>query len=270
MLTLILDIIFASVYLCKREEAVDDTYDMPGSGSRTMASALAETILQDIVTGALAPGSKLNIRELANRYQAGMIPLREAVSRLAMSGFVDAEDQRGFRVTKISRADLEDIAAVRQRIECDALRDAIESGNLEWEGALLSAFHQVNSLPVMIKDPEERVNPAWERLHDRFHATLLEGCRSKWLKRFAATLRIQSTRYRHQSALNPHAASRNIAQEHEDIVKAVLARDADRACELLKQHIGITTELVLEDIASGDTAKAEGTARSRAQARSAA
>jgi GntR family carbon starvation induced transcriptional regulator len=248
---------------------VDDMFDMPGSTGRTMASVLAETILQDIVTGVLAPGSKLKIRELADRYQAGAIPLREAVSRLAMSGFVEAEDQRGFRVTKISRADLEDITAVRQRIECDALRDAIESGNLEWEGALLAAYHQVNSLPPIIGNPE-RVNPAWDLAHDKFHSTLLEGCRSKWLKRFAATLRIQTTRYRHQSIQAPHAASRNFAQEHEDIVKAVLARDADRACELLRQHFAATTELVLEDIASGNAAKSEGTTRGRARARSTA
>ena len=86
---------------------MDMTFDDAATGgSRTMASVLADTILRDIVSGALAPGSKLKIRELADRYQAGVIPLREAVSRLAMSGFVEAEDQRGFRVTPVSRADL--------------------------------------------------------------------------------------------------------------------------------------------------------------------
>ncbi|NPT55073.1 GntR family transcriptional regulator [Paraburkholderia elongata] len=234
---------------------MDITFDSPGSTSaRTMASMLAETILQDIVTGALPPGSKLKIRELAERYQAGVIPLREAVSRLAMSGFVEAEDQRGFRVTPISRADLEDITAVRQRIESDALRDAIESGNLEWEGAVLAAFHLVNSLPTVIGDPP-RMNPEWERAHDNFHATLLAGCRSKWLKHFAATLRTQSARYRHQSLRSQDAATRDIRKEHEDIVKAVLARDAHLACELLRRHFATTTQLVLEDEAQSASSR---------------
>jgi GntR family carbon starvation induced transcriptional regulator len=246
---------------------VDDLYDTPGAASRSMASMLAEAILEDIVAGVLAPGSKLKIRELADRYQAGVIPVREAVSRLSMSGFVDAEDQRGFRVTNISRADLEDITAVRQRIECDAFRDAIESGNLEWEGAVLAAYHQINSLPVIIKDPD-RVNPMWERAHDKFHATLLAGCRSKWLKHFAATLRVQTARYRHQSIRNPHATSRDVAREHEEIVRAVLARDADRACELLTKHIAATTELVLEDLAKRKVEKSEGAVRGRAKVRS--
>ncbi len=225
---------------------MDITLDNADTGaSRTMASVLADAILQDIVTGALPPGSKLKIRELAERYQAGVIPLREAVSRLAMSGFVEAEDQRGFRVTQVSREDLEDVTSVRQCIESEALRDAIESGNLEWEGAVLSAFHQVNSLPTVIGDPP-RMNPAWERAHDNFHTTLLAGCRSKWLKHFAATLRAQTARYRHMSLGSAHAGERNVAKEHEEIVKAVLARDADLACELLVQHFAVTTQLVLE------------------------
>ncbi len=154
-----------------------------------------------------------------------------------------------------------------QRESPSPTSDAIESGNLEWEGALLAAYHQVNSIPPIIGNPE-RVNPTWDLAHDKFHSTLLEGCRSKWLKRFAATLRIQTIRYRDQSIQAPHAASRNFAQEHDDIVKAVLARDADRACELLCQHFAATTELVIEDIASDKPAKSEGAARGRTRARS--
>lgn len=233
---------------------MDMTFDdATASGSRTMASVLADTILRDIVSGALAPGSKLKIRELADRYQAGVIPLREAVSRLAMSGFVDAEDQRGFRVTPVSRADLEDITSVRQCIESEALRDAIDSGNLEWEASVLAAFHLVNSLPTVVDEPP-RMNPDWERAHDHFHATLLAGCRSKWLKHFAATLRTQTARYRHQSLRSQHAGERDVGREHEDIVKAVIARDADRACELLREHFAATAKLVLEDAASGGNA----------------
>lgn len=246
------------------------TFDNPEAGApRTMASQLADAILRDIVTGALPPGSKLKIRELADRYQASAIPLREAVSRLAMSGFVEAEDQRGFRVTQVSREDLEDVTSVRQCIESEALRDAIESGNLEWEGALLAAFHQVSNLPTVIGDPPH-MNPAWERAHDNFHTTLLAGCRSKWLKQFAATLRTQTARYRHMSLGSQHAEQRNVGKEHEDIVKAVLARDADRACALLRDHFAITSQLVLERTGESGAARKASNATVSARRRSAA
>ncbi|MCO5399067.1 GntR family transcriptional regulator [Ralstonia soli] len=223
----------------------DDRYETADSnGSRTMASALTEVILQDIVTGVLPPGSKLKIRELAERYQAGTIPLREAVSRLAMSGFVEAKDQKGFRVTPISQEDLEDITAVRQRIETDALRDAIERGGAEWEGSVLAAFHQMSCLPMTLPGHPQCLNPAWERAHDCFHATLLSGSRSKWLKQFASVLRAQSARYRHQSLRSERSPLRDVADEHQSIVKAILAHDADRACELLSAHFAATTQLL--------------------------
>ncbi|WZB63375.1 GntR family transcriptional regulator [Achromobacter xylosoxidans] len=69
---------------------------------RTAASALANDIRADIISGHLPPGGRLRIKELCERYGSGAIPLREALSRLATSGFVVAEDQRGFRVADVS------------------------------------------------------------------------------------------------------------------------------------------------------------------------
>ncbi|MEG1055278.1 MAG: GntR family transcriptional regulator, partial [Janthinobacterium sp.] len=106
---------------------------------RTMASMLADRIRDDIIAGALAPESKLRLKDLSVRYDAGVIPLREALSRLAMTGFVRAEDQRGFRVTGISTEELNDITQTRQRIETDALSNAIAHGDIEWEGRMLSS-----------------------------------------------------------------------------------------------------------------------------------
>lgn len=80
---------------------------------------------------------------------------------------------------------------------------------------------------------------------------LIAGCRSKWLKHFAAMLRVQTARYRHRSIRSRHAPSRDIAKEHEEIVRAVLARDADRACALLSEHFAVTARLVLDDVDQG-------------------
>lgn len=52
--------------------------------------AFEYAILQDIVTGAAPAGSKLKIRELADRNEAGVIPLHDAVARIAMSARVAA------------------------------------------------------------------------------------------------------------------------------------------------------------------------------------
>ena len=76
---------------------------------RTDASMITERLRSEIVSGALAPGSKLKLVPLAARYDVSRGPVREAASRLAAEGLIVIEDQRGFRVTPISRADLLDV-----------------------------------------------------------------------------------------------------------------------------------------------------------------
>ena len=61
--------------------------------------------------------------------------MREALSRLATSGFVVAEDQRGFRVADVSAAELTDITDTRIHVECEALRRAIAQGGLTGKSA---------------------------------------------------------------------------------------------------------------------------------------
>ena len=213
--------------------------------SRTMASALEDVIRRDIITGAFSPGMKLRVRELGERYDAGPIPLREALSRLCASGLVVAVDQKGFRVAEVSLKELEDITRTRQEIERLAITRAIEDKDPQWEGELLSAHHQLQQFPVYQSDRSDKVNPDWERAHTRFHETLTAGCKSEWLVYFASILRDQTARYRHLSAAAPRAHDRDLASEHAGIVKAVLDHDAPLASRLLTDHFGRTTMLVV-------------------------
>ncbi|MCA0243589.1 MAG: FCD domain-containing protein [Proteobacteria bacterium] len=220
--------------------------------ARTMAAALASSIRTDIIKGALAPGAKLPIKELCDRYSAGAIPMREALSRLATGGFVVAEDMRGFRVAEVSADELADITEARIHVECEALRRAIEHGGLDWEERLAGAHHRLSRLP-MLAEGRVAVSEDWDRAHAAFHSALIGGCGSKWLVTLAELLRDQTARYRHLSVANERrtprgkraAAARDVPAEHQQIVDAALARDANRACALLAEHFRTTTQLVL-------------------------
>jgi len=212
--------------------------------ARTTASSLQWTIRQDLINGVFPAGTKLRIRELAQRYDVGTIPLREALSRLCNTGFIDAIDQKGFRVSDVSESELQDITRTRQQLESLALRDAIERGDLEWEGRVLASYHQLKRIPLYRQGSGSDINPEWERAHDAFHETLVSGCMSGWIKRFCSTMREQTARYRALSAGIGHAAQRDVDGEHSAIVEAILAHDADRACKLLSDHFAATTRLV--------------------------
>ncbi|WP_397474468.1 GntR family transcriptional regulator [Pusillimonas sp.] len=211
---------------------------------RTTASSLQLAIRQDLINGVFPAGAKLRIRELAERYDVGTIPLREALSRLCNTGFIDAIDQKGFRVSDVSEEELLDITRTRQKLESLALHEAIERHDGEWEGQVLAAYHQLKRVPLHLEGPEKNINPDWERAHDSFHEVLISGCPSTWLKRFCATMREQTARYRALSAGIGHAEQRDVDAEHAAIVDAIIKRDADLACTLLSGHFAATSRLV--------------------------
>ncbi|WP_164034223.1 GntR family transcriptional regulator, partial [Serratia marcescens] len=82
----------------------------------------------------LQPGRKLKLDVLRVDYEASVSTLREILSRLASEKLVVAEGQRGFEVMPISVANLREIAALRQLLECHALEQSFAQGDLEWEG----------------------------------------------------------------------------------------------------------------------------------------
>lgn len=216
---------------------------------KTQASILTDEIRRDIIAGILPPGSKLLLRELSARYGAGANPLREALSRLAMSGLVEAVDQRGFRVARTSMEELLDIARVRISIEVEALRDAIEHGDLNWEGEILASFHRVSRISMTNQQVPGALNPEWESAHDIYHRALLSACSSPWLLRLTSLLREHSARYRHLSVVYIEAGTRDLHAEHQAITEAVLARDGQRACELLAEHLATSARLASLHIA---------------------
>lgn len=215
---------------------------------RTAASALANDIRVDIINGSLPPGARLRIKELCERYDSGAIPLREALSRLATSGFVVAEDQRGFRVVEVSAQELTDITDTRIYVECEAMRRSIAHGGLDWEEHLAGAHHRLSRLSYRAVEGSG-LSPEWEKAHAAFHSALIGSSGSKWLGAIAEMLRDQTARYRHLSVTQDlHLSNhheRDVAAEHRQILDATLARDTNRAVQLLSEHLRSTTQIVL-------------------------
>ena len=151
------------------------------SGAQTLASQIYERIRSDIIRGDLCPGQKLKVVELSHRYEVGAIPLREALSRLATSGFVASRDQRGFAVREVSASELNDITRVRLLIEPMAFRESIENGDEAWQERLTRTHQELDKSPVYFHKSARKLNLDWEAAHDQFHKLLLSCCKSPTL-----------------------------------------------------------------------------------------
>ena len=211
-------------------------------GHRTMASSVYGRLRRDILEGTLLPGERLRIDALRARYGTGASPVREALNRLAAEGVVALEDQKGFRVPPISRADLLELTRTRCWIHEIAVRESIARGDAAWEEQLVVAYHRLWRAPRTSPEGANRVNPDWERLHREFHTAVIAACGSQWFIDAFQTLFDRATRYRHLSIIP--APERDDMAEHRLIMEAALARDSAEAIRLLNAHISLTSDIV--------------------------
>ncbi|MFN3956185.1 MAG: GntR family transcriptional regulator [Tepidimonas ignava] len=213
----------------------------PDAGSpRTLIELVYTRMRDDIVEGHLAPGEKLRIEHLRLRYGVGAGTLREAVTRLVSDALVEAEGQRGFRVTTISLADLADLTELRLHIELDALRESIRLGGATWRAQLQQAFEALDSCPIT---PQTRKR--WEALNVRFHEVLISGRPSAWTLRVWRVLARHGERYRRVAIALLPTQHRDVVGEHRQIYEAALDGNEARAALALEAHIRATYDVLL-------------------------
>ena len=212
----------------------------------TLAERATQRIEADIVRGALAPNARLGIAETAARYGVGATPLREALSRLAARGLVNAIGKRGFRVQSISRDDLADIVRIRSVLEREAIRLSIAAGDGAWEGEIVGALHQLKRyIPENPKGFGEG-EPAFDALHRRFHTSLIAACGSPRLMAACARLYDEAYRYR-RLMMASFKSPAQFVHSHETLADAAIARSTERAQVLAEAHIASTLALVYPD-----------------------
>jgi DNA-binding GntR family transcriptional regulator len=212
---------------------------------RTLASAVYARVRADILNCDLKPGEKLLIGSLSQRFGVSAASVREALSRLVADGLVHAQDQRGFRVSALSLADLRDLTKTRIEIESSALRLSILRGDRAWETAVRRSWEELLSVPHSPPGDERRQTEEWARMHGRFHTSLVAGCGLNWLMRLRATVYEQSERYRRLSLAVTKSGARDRDAEHRMIVEATLRRDVEAATA----HIATHFERTADDIA---------------------
>ena len=155
------------------------------------ASLIAKTqsaIRRDIIRHVLAPGKRLKIQDLTERYGVGLSPIREALSLLSGDGLVIREDRRGFRVAPLSLADYQDVQLVFGRLWPFALRLALVNGDHAWEQRLVLALHRTLKFDWDRAEKEPRLYDDWDRMFRDFGRELVSGSGSPTLIGLIETL----------------------------------------------------------------------------------
>ena len=212
------------------------------TGGKTLAEDAYNRLRHSILAGELAPGEKLRLEALTKRYEVGMGPLREALSRLTGSNLVVTEGQRGFWVAPLSIKEFEDIARVRYMVESEALYASIVHGDAAWEEEVRASFEVLSDIETRMATSSGLVSD-FEEANRNFHAVIVGACDSPWLLRLVTMFYHLSERYR-RFALTRTNQIRSVHDEHEALVTAVLERNALKACRILQLHLNGTADVV--------------------------
>ena len=215
----------------------------------SFAGQVVSQLKQDILNGYFAPGEKLRMARLKERNLVGVSPLREALSQLIVEQLVVVENQRGFRVHPISKAELSDIYHTRAHIEALCVRLAIEKGDDAWEAGILASAHQLKKAAPLLSESLANANnledarhsiTQWEALHHNFHSAITSGCQSPALLDVRRGLYEKASRYRNlwlkQHMVNNQVFDAN-QKDHDALMNALLERNTELACQLVYEHL---------------------------------
>lgn len=182
-----------------------------------------------IVTGALRPGQRVNQEDVAAEIGVSVAPVREALRVLEQEGQVTYLPRRGYFVTELRVADLEEIYALRGLIEERAARHALPGlGDEDLRQIRTAADDCVAAAAAGDVAAELEANR-------RFHFALLAAPDQPHTLRVLALLWDRTEAYRALYYNDPAERDRS-AVAHERIVTAIEARDADRLVAELHEH----------------------------------
>ena len=182
-----------------------------------------------VVSGALRPGGRVNQEDVAAELGLSVAPIREALRVLEQEGQLTYRPRRGYFVTELRIADLEEIYALRALLEARAARHALPVLDDE-------ALERVREAARACVDAAEAGDVAAElAANRRFHFGLLDAPGQPHALRVIQLLWDSTEAYRAMYYNSPEERHASL-DAHDRILAAVTARDADALVAELDAH----------------------------------
>lgn len=211
---------------------------------KPLREIVLEALREAIVNGVLIPGERLMEIQLAEEMGVSRTPVREAIRKLELEGFVVMIPRKGAYVAGVSFKDVKDVFEIRAALEGLAAGLAAEKITQEEIEQMERALHyerEPDSLEEMVQSDTD------------FHALLYKASRNERLINILANLREQIERFRTTSLAVP-GRPKTAIQEHRAMVDAIARHDVEDAQSLAAAHIENAANIMydaLREIARG-------------------
>jgi DNA-binding GntR family transcriptional regulator len=209
---------------------------LPHAG-RSLAEQVISEVRRAVHTGAMIPGRLYSVYQVAEQLNVSRSPVREAMLRLAEAGLVQVERNRGFRVVVPHPREIVEIFGVRLALELPAVRRAAgrDAAGL---GATLRTTMEEMAAAVDAGD-----EPLFFQLDQALHDHVLAAAGNDRARAIVGGLR-DTMRILGTSIDDRSRTLRQVHEEHEPVVAAVAAGDAEAAVRAMRAHL-TNTGLIL-------------------------
>lgn len=207
--------------------------------TKLISKVIYEKLRREIILGVLAPGVRLVLREIAERYRTSMFPVREALRMLEQDGLVESVPHQGARVAELSVREIQDAYLIRSALEGVATEQA--------------AMHLTKDSLAALEDSvkQQRIaatNGSHELLaqqNRQFHTLIFDACPSAPLRELIHRLWTEQTKFR---AVLGYEEGREMTavSQHAELVELLKAGDAHGAGEAARLHRWSTAAALID------------------------
>jgi DNA-binding GntR family transcriptional regulator len=212
--------------------------------SSSKADEIALALEDEILSGALPPGTVLRQEHVSERFHVSRTPIREAFGRLAGLGLVSFEPNRGVRVRTISRDDLQEAFLVRAELESLATALAVPRMTDEDFAALDAAEERFAELTLELRQKARagisapQLASEWMRANYAFHDVIYEASGAPYVAMVARNARRTFSgqiAWAARSELDELYAKND--EQHQAIRQAIAAGSVEGARALAREHV---------------------------------
>jgi len=208
---------------------------------------VAHRLRQMLVEGHIAPGAKLNERELCEVLDVSRTPLREAIKMLAAEGLVELLPNRGAIAVQLTEEDVRNTFEVMAGLEA-------QSGELAAQRITDAELAEIRAMHFeMMAAYTRRDLSNYYRLNADIHRAINKAARNPVLSATydRVNARLQALRFRSNQ---DEEKWKSAVREHEQMVEALANRDAAAMRKVLAAHLRNKLDVVLEQLRSGTDA----------------
>ncbi|HUW64970.1 MAG TPA: GntR family transcriptional regulator [Spirochaetia bacterium] len=204
-----------------------------------------ESLREAIIGGRLKPGERLMEAQLAEELGVSRTPVREAIRKLELEGFVAMLPRKGAYVSGISLKDIVDVFEIRAALE------ALAAG-LAAERITEEELDQMERYLLKASEASDEDNlSAFVAVDTGFHELIYKASRNQRLFQIVTLLQEQVQRFRTVSLSQP-GRFKDAIEEHRQIIEAISERNVELAQSLAKEHIENAEQSMLQSLKEVD------------------